>query len=41
MLHIDIEFLKNRYLPPATFLAHIIVGVGDRLPNRVSLLHAP
>jgi hypothetical protein len=34
------EFLKNRYLPPATFLAHVVVGVRDRLSNRVSLLHA-
>ena len=38
---LQIEFLlKNRYLPPATFLAHIVVGVRDSLPNRVSLLHA-
>lgn len=31
---------KNRYLPPATFLAHIVVRVHDRLPNRVSRPYA-
>lgn len=31
---------KNRYLPPATFLAHIVIKVHDRLPNRVSCFYA-
>lgn len=39
ILHIEFLF-KNRYLPPATFLAHIVVGIRDSLSNRVSLLHA-